>query len=633
MKKSKVACCLYKTFNPNFCYRIFQVGALLMMGQVAQAQVTNEADLMNAVNNGSAGDTVVVATGTFALTGPLRPKINMTIRGAGVGQTVLTSAASWQPGTAMLPDSATTFSSVDPNGYLFDLGSNTTGVTISDMTLTGPNLHGALRGNNCDNLHLYNLFLNDFLWCGIRTFSMDGGNIHDCEFADAGGRWNAGAPASTGGTTGGGIYVTWMKTSQIWNCLFYRTLTSAQRNFYGIKGRQGRNSRIHHNTIETNFSIEFPHENDEYFEIDHNMCTGAISIPKNGGGSVPTGGYTFHIHHNWFKKGYSLEWTRNGAEVDHNLFDIDLADDDGNLMSGFATEAAPGPTDFHNNLVRNFGRGIAWFKGPFAGFRCYNNHFKTDNVTRTEGIFGFHTSSTFSTIQIKDNIIECSSARPRPLMRNAQSYAALIQNNTLTNVSDTGSYANTDTGAIRGPTAPVQFFCGANDEFHVDGWNAGPAAVTVVLAPAADAHVYSSSASTNYGGNTFLSVRQASKSYVSYVKVDLNAVTGPVESAKLRLNVKALIGSQTLTAFEVTDDSWTETGIVWNNRPAQGTALGSATASVAGEWIEFDVTGFVQAQLAGDRIATIAIGGSSSNTVDLWSRESATNPVELVINP
>jgi nitrous oxidase accessory protein len=40
--------------------------------------------------------------------------------------------------------------------------------------------------------------------------------------------------------------------------------------------------------------MEFPFENDEDNEIDHNVCHGTISIPKYAGGVVPKSGRTFH---------------------------------------------------------------------------------------------------------------------------------------------------------------------------------------------------------------------------------------------------------------------------------------------------------------------------------------------------
>ena len=49
-------------------------------------------------------------------------------------------------------------------------------------------------------------------------------------------------------------------------------------------------------------------------------------------------------------------------------------------------------------------------------------------------------------------------------------YASTIENNSLTNVSDAGSYANPNTGAPRGPLAPLNFVCGVNGEDVVNGW-------------------------------------------------------------------------------------------------------------------------------------------------------------------
>ena len=44
-----------------------------------------------------------------------------------------------------------------------------------------------------------------------------------------------------------------------------------EREFYGIKVRQGVRCRVHHNTIKTNFSMEFPFENDETKRVGRNV--------------------------------------------------------------------------------------------------------------------------------------------------------------------------------------------------------------------------------------------------------------------------------------------------------------------------------------------------------------------------
>lgn len=435
------------------------LGALALAAAVpATAQITDVPSLVRAVENGSAGDTVTIGPGTFELTAPLEPKPRMTIRGAGTGQTVLAAQETWRPSTDGLPKSD------DPSAYLFDL-SETNGVTISDMTLTGPSLHGAIYGEQSRGVALSNLKIERFRWSGIRTRNVSELRVHDCEFVDAGGRF--------GNTTGGALYMHWPVESEFWNNRITRS--SEDVRVYGFKGYGGRKCRFHHNTVEVNFSLEFPHDDNEHMEVDHNAFVGTISIPRRHGGAMVSEGYTFHIHHNWLRKSYALEWPRNDVEVAHNLFEFDAMDDTGNLVSRFGDDMAPGPTLFHDNLIRNPGRGIFWSQGIYNNFRFYNNHVRAETPSRQEGLFGFDPESDFDTIAILDNIIECSEANPRPLMRNDTSYGASISNNTLVNISDTDSYLNPDTGDVRGPREPLRFRCGVQGEFLVDGWSAAPA--------------------------------------------------------------------------------------------------------------------------------------------------------------
>jgi hypothetical protein len=289
---------------------------------------------------------------------------------------------------------------------------------------------------------------------------------------DAGGRWENGQPGVNGGITGGAIFAVWMSQSEIFNNRFIRTRTAKQHEFYGIKVRQAKECRVHHNTIKVNFSMEFPFENDEDNELDHNVCHGTISIPKHAGGPVPKGGNTFHIHHNYFKDSYSIEFVRNGVEIDHNLFDFDPQADHGNLISGFGNADAKGPSLFHHNLVSNPGRGVIWINEVYNHLEVRNNHIiaRTTKTPRTEGLFGFNPRCDFKTITIKDNVIECE-GKPRPLLRSEESYQAVIENNTMQNVADADKLKNPKTDRTAGLHEPLKFECGAKDEFTVDGWN------------------------------------------------------------------------------------------------------------------------------------------------------------------
>jgi len=439
--------------------------------------VDSAAALVAAVRDGTEGATIEIAAGTYELAAPLEPKTGMTLKGAGADKTILTHAAGWKPSTKSLPDPEMTTKGMDTQAFLVRLKDKAANITISDLTLRGPQLHGAIFGWDNQNLQVHHVRIQDTLWTGIRTFALKGSTIHDCEFIDAGGRWERGEPGVKGGITGGAIFSIWMADCEISNNRFVRTQQGPADEFYGIKGRQGKRCRIHHNTIDTNFSLEFPFENDEDVEIDHNVCRGTISIPKHAGGPVPKSGRTFFIHHNWMVQGYSIEFVRNGVEISHNLFDFDPKQDGGNLISGFGQAAAPGPASFHDNLVHNPGRGVIWINEVFNNLEIRNNHIlaQTTATPRKEGLFGFNPGCDFKTIRIRDNIIDCR-GQARPLLRCKESYGSVIGNNDLKNVSDTDRYDNPKADRPAGPEKPLRFECGVHGEFTVDGWEAKPTA-------------------------------------------------------------------------------------------------------------------------------------------------------------
>jgi hypothetical protein len=436
------------------------------------APVTTTEELVKAVSKASGETTIELSAGTFDVPSQLLIKTGTTLTGAGPGKTIITSAPSFKGNPATLPDPEQNFKEFDRTGYLIQLEENATDITISELTLTGPNLHGAIFGWGNQKIHLHHLKIEDFMYSGFRSYDTRELKVHDCLFIDAGQRWERGEPGLKGGITGGGIFTFWLKDSEICNNRFLDTKPKPNLHYYGIKGRQAKRVHIHHNTIETNFSIEFAFENDEDVEIDHNICHGTISIPKHGGGPVPASGSTFHIHHNYFKNGYSIEYMRNGAEIHHNLFDFDPLKDGSNLISEFGNVPATGPTDFHNNLINNPGRGVIWMNAPYTGLTFRNNHViaRPTPTPRKEGLFGFNSESDFKTFTFKDNIIECIDLA-RPLFRNDESGQSNLSNNKLTNISDTSRYQNPATKTKAGLEAPLKFQCGMNGELTVDGWN------------------------------------------------------------------------------------------------------------------------------------------------------------------
>ena len=429
-------------------------------------------ELEQALTKTGKGTTIEIAEGTYRLSKPLRPKSGVRLKGAGVGKTTITNDSKWVPSKKSLPDPEVKLKGIDKEAYLIQLKDNSDSTKISDMTLTGIEMHGAIFGFRPKSLHLHDIKFKDFCWASIRTLGMIESKIIDCEFIDAGGRWKKGGIVpEKGGIAGGAMFLTWVKDSEIAHNRIRRVDEAVHRRHFGIKGRQGRGCRIHHNTIEANFAIEFPFEGDADMEIDHNVLKGAISIPKHAGGKVPESGRTFHIHHNYFTTSYAIEFVRNGVEIDHNLFDFDLEKDGGNLISGFGKKEAPGPAFFHNNLVSNPGRGVMWIRGQYDEIEIRNNHIITRKTAtpRSEGLFGFNKSSDFSKTTIHSNIIECQGLS-RPLFRNAESYSANVFNNRFVNLSDSKKFPKPKQNAKPGLEKPLKFNCGVHDEWSVDGW-------------------------------------------------------------------------------------------------------------------------------------------------------------------
>ena len=143
----------------------------------ADQTVSNSAALAAAVRDGAEGAVIEIAAGTYELAAPLEPKARMTLKGAGRDKTILTHVAAWKPATTTLPDPEMTTKGLDTQAYLIRLKDKAAGITISDLTLRGPQLHGAIFGWENADLHLHHLRIQETLWSGIRTFLMKGAKI------------------------------------------------------------------------------------------------------------------------------------------------------------------------------------------------------------------------------------------------------------------------------------------------------------------------------------------------------------------------------------------------------------------------------------------------------------------------
>ncbi|TFW16805.1 polysaccharide lyase family 8 super-sandwich domain-containing protein [Duganella callida] len=143
------------------------------------------------------------------------------------------------------------------------------------------------------------------------------------------------------------------------------------------------------------------------------------------------------------------------------------------------------------------------------------------------------------------------------------------------------------------------------------------------LAPVADAYVRDGTyAATNYGATTSMVLKKDSAGYYrkGFLKFDLSAVSGTVDSARLVLSTSAIGQTTAMTTnlMLANTDSWTETALNWNNAPGSGTLLASWSAPALNTAVQADITGAVSATLAGDKVMSLVLDLDSNYGSNGW---------------
>jgi len=149
----------------------------------------------------------------------------------------------------------------------------------------------------------------------------------------------------------------------------------------------------------------------------------------------------------------------------------------------------------------------------------------------------------------------------------------------------------------------------------------------MTLIPTEDAYVISSSPDSNFGTITSLRA-DASPTTLSYAMFNVQGLSGAPTKATLRIyfNSTSTIG---VNIKGVSDTSWGETTITYNNSPTVNstTAGSSGPVSTAGTWVNIDITSLVP----GNGLISMAITTTSSTNISLASRESGANSPQLII--
>jgi hypothetical protein len=142
----------------------------------------------------------------------------------------------------------------------------------------------------------------------------------------------------------------------------------------------------------------------------------------------------------------------------------------------------------------------------------------------------------------------------------------------------------------------------------------------------ADARVSSAEPTRNFGTSTELRAKASNPELISYFKFTVTGLSGPA-TVKLRLYVTDT-SPDGGSVFAVSNTTWTETGITYDNRPGMSsTALGSTSATTANATVEISL-----GTIPGNGTYSWAIKSASTDTVRYGSRETSNKP-QLVVTP
>lgn len=153
---------------------------------------------------------------------------------------------------------------------------------------------------------------------------------------------------------------------------------------------------------------------------------------------------------------------------------------------------------------------------------------------------------------------------------------------------------------------------------------------TSTILPVADSYVESSTPSTNYGSSSRL-IADASPTRQALLRFDLTGVTGPLQTARLRLHVANVTdagSSSGGTIARVAETAWTESGVTYANRPTGwGTTVATIGAVTRNTWVEVTVTPAVT--LGG--VVTLGVRSSSTDGAYYDSRQTGATAPQLVV--
>ena len=146
-------------------------------------------------------------------------------------------------------------------------------------------------------------------------------------------------------------------------------------------------------------------------------------------------------------------------------------------------------------------------------------------------------------------------------------------------------------------------------------------AQTHTVTPDADSYVRQDRPTKNFGSGTKLRVA-GSPTTRSYLRFELPDIgSDHIDSAILRLR-STTTTSDGGSVESVTDDTWQEQGLTWNNAPAAATGpVAPIGATKQGQWVQVDVTSLI----GQDRLPSLRISSAAATAAVYISREGSSS--------
>lgn len=186
-----------------------------------------------------------------------------------------------------------------------------------------------------------------------------------------------------------------------------------------------------------------------------------------------------------------------------------------------------------------------------------------------------------------------------------------------------------DTSGSKGKSHVIKFRIDPNAEPSEPSDSEPDEAAKTKLYVTEDAYVNGGSkAAVNYSSVNYLQIRNGNgdTDRRAYLKFDLNPFVGEVGSVKLNVYGKTNDGAGTLSdigVFVVSDDSWTEATLNYNNAPKIGNQAALQTFSGPEQWRQFDITSWVGSEFPSDPVISLALRQVGYNlATDIRSRKN-----------